>query len=129
MKGVELKRVYSGQEGTFGIIVIEGVFFCVSLEKPWKDNRSDISCIPAGTYKCKRVQSPRFGNTFEICNVEGRTHILFHAGNTEKDTRGCVLLGEGMTNRGITQSRKALKKFFAELEGIDEFLLTISEVA
>ena len=64
-----------------------------TLENPWLDNAPNISCIPVGSYVCKRVISPKYGETFEITGVDGRTHILFHEGNYPSNTMGCVLLG------------------------------------
>ena len=89
-----LKRITSTAYGTFGVLIHGEEQFAVTLECPWKDNQVNTSCIPAGVYFCVRVQSPRFGDTFEITDVKGRTHILFHAGNIASNTRGCILIGE-----------------------------------
>lgn len=102
-----------------------------TLELPWNDNKPNKSCIPVDQkYVCKRVNSPRFGVTFEIIDVDGRTHILFHAGNDEDDTSGCVLLGMAIDQynhiAGGT-SRAGLKKFLETLKGTDEFELTITD--
>lgn len=71
-----------------------GIPFCLTLENPWLDNETSISCIPTGLYKCKIVNSPRYGEVYEVMNVKHRTHILIHSGNTEADTRGCILVGQ-----------------------------------
>ena len=55
------------------------------------DNKPNISCIPAGNYIIKPVNSPKFGLTYEVCDVKGRTHILFHKGNFVDDSLGCIL--------------------------------------
>ena len=86
-----LKRVATGPTGTFGVLIDSDVPFTLTLEDPWLHNQQNVSCIPAGDYKCLPVKSPRFGSTWEITNVVDRTHILFHAGNTTDDTSGCVL--------------------------------------
>ena len=90
---VEIVRLEKGFDGTFGVLRLDGKVFCVTLELPDLDNEANISCIPAGAYTCRRVDSPAFGRTFEISDVPGRSHILFHAGNVADDTQGCVLLG------------------------------------
>jgi hypothetical protein len=102
-----------------------------TLENPWLDNAQDISCIPAGEYVCRRVVSPRYGETFEITLVPGRTHILFHWGNYPSNTEGCVLLG---TSRAVDvpavwSSRAAHAEFMTAVQGVDEFHLTIYEEA
>lgn len=94
------------------------------------DNQQNISCIPAGTYICKRVISPKFGETFEVTYVPGRSHILFHKGNLAEDTHGCIIVGEYFDplygEHAVLSSGKAFKEFFAILDGIDEFTLVIS---
>jgi hypothetical protein len=102
-----------------------------TLENPWLDNVQTVSCIPAGEYICRRVISPRYGETFEITGVPGRTHILFHWGNYPSNTEGCVLLG---TSRAVDvpavwSSRAAHAEFMAAVQGVDEFHLTIYEEA
>ena len=94
MKNIKLLRVAYIDDGTFGVLFDEDTPFCLTLEREWNDNRRGESCIPAGHYVCKRVKSPKFGDTFEVCDVYGRSHILFHKGNLEDDSHGCILVGE-----------------------------------
>ena len=107
---------------------LDGEGFLYTLELPWLDNATMVSCIPAGPHRCRRVVSPTYGVTFEI-EVEGRTHILFHWGNWVKNTNGCVLLGLGRDTDvpAVWTSRKAHEIFMAALEGVDEFELVIIE--
>ena len=129
MKHLTLKRVTTGAQGTFGVLLCEGLPFALTLEREWLDNRPNVSCIPKGEYQCKRVNSPRFKNTFEVTDVEGRTHILFHKGNLDDDSHGCILVGEkfGMlnANSGILESRQGFNEFMLLLEGDNAFNLTI----
>lgn len=94
MIALELLRVGQSSRGTFGVLRHGDVPFALTLEPPWKNNAPGESCIPAGRYECVRVRSPKFGNTFEVTGVPGRTHVLFHKGNTIEDTEGCILIGE-----------------------------------
>lgn len=89
-----LLRVAGRPDGTFGVLLWRGAPFAVTLERPWKENRRGESCIPAGHYVCGRVDSPKFGNTWQVRNVPGRSEILFHSGNTFQDTHGCILVAE-----------------------------------
>ncbi|KKN08348.1 hypothetical protein LCGC14_1057540 [marine sediment metagenome] len=130
---VELLRLEENyQYGTFGILRIDKQVFCVTLEPKDEENATDISSIPAQQYVCKRTISPRFGETFEITGVPDRFNVLFHAGNTDEDTEGCVILAEHYgklgKNRAILNSGNTFKKFMLIMEGIDEFLLTIIEI-
>ena len=101
-------------------------FALCTLENPWLDNEPYISCIPKGAYDCIRVNSPRYGNTFTVPDVEGRTHILFHWGNWEKNTLGCILLGKLTNSRDmIMDSRRAFGEFIKHTQDVDGFLLDI----
>ncbi len=64
---------------------------CCTLERPWLKNKVNVSCIPGGFYTIRPVKSPKFGDTFEVCNVLGRTHILIHKGNHIHETQGCIM--------------------------------------
>jgi len=101
--------------GTNGVLIIDGIPICVTLEPTWRNNEPNISCIPAGVYECKRVLSQKYGDTIEVTGVPGRSHILFHAGNKTADTKGCILLGEKFskvsTDRWILESKSALTEF------------------
>lgn len=127
---LELLRMDGSDAGVFGVLRSGGQVVCCTLEPPYLGNRQFVSCIPEGGYACRRIRSPRFGETFEVCDVPGRDAILFHAGNTVRDTSGCILLGTGVGMlggvRGITSSRAAFREFLRRLEGVDEFRLTIT---
>jgi len=104
-------------------------FKLATLENTWLNNEPFISCIPAGSKICKRVDSPRYGNTFEVTDVEGRTHILFHWGNYEKNTLGCILLGmeQAPEEDMIKTSRKGFGQFIKYTSTVNEFELLIRE--
>lgn len=94
MERVILKRVLQGNNGTFGVIIYKDEVLCVTCEDPWNDNKQGVSCIPTGLYKCIPHSGDKFKNVWRVINVPGRDAILFaHAGNTIKDTHGCVLVG------------------------------------
>lgn len=64
--------------------------------------------------------------TFEVTNVPGHTGILFHWGNSEGDSSGCILLGEYRTGSMVFKSKKAFEHFMTKLIGINEFELEIT---
>lgn len=131
MEKIDIVRLEKGVAGTFGVLRMDEKVFCVTLEPPDRGNEVNVSCIPAGEYVCKRIDSPAFGPTFEIADVPGRTHILFHQGNVVADTRGCVLLGRsyGMlgTERGVVQSRPTFRDFLERCSGVDRLVVTIED--
>ena len=129
---VRIVRIASNyRHGTFGSLVFDGQPICNTLEPYQRDNEVSISNIPCGQYICKRVQSPTYGNTFEVTNIQGRSSVLFHWGNIDDNTRGCILLGEqfGLLNNNwaVLSSKVAFNEFINRLEGYDEFTLTIVE--
>ena len=126
---LELLRVGQSNRGTFGVIRYGQIPFVLTLERPWVNNEKDVSCIPAGPYKCRRVRSPKFGDTYEICDVPNRTHVLLHKGNYLYDTQGCVLVGEefsGTFDRPfIASSERGFLELMKLLNGAAEFDLFI----
>jgi len=74
-----------------------GNFKCFTLELPWKDNATNVSCVPAGTYKATKYNSPSKGLVVLLKDVEGRTWIEIHSGNYTHQIRGCILVGDGIT--------------------------------
>jgi hypothetical protein len=127
---LEIIRLEEGTYGTFGILKVQKRVTMFTLEPNDQENRTNASSIPAQQYICKARTSPRFGDTFEIENVPGRSNIIFHWGNWEKDTDGCILLGRGLLkNRtGIAKSRVAHRAFMELLRGYITLNLTIKEV-
>lgn len=115
--------------GTFGVMLDNNLPFCLSVEREWLNNQKNISCYPDGDYICKWVQSPKFGNTFEITNVPGRSELLFHKGNIFEDSHGCTVLGEQyepvMGKYGVVSSGKAFEEFLKRTEGVNEFLFHV----
>lgn len=67
--------------------------------------------------------------TFEITGVEGHSGILFHIGNWNKDSDGCVLVGSGIAQSSqgqmITGSMQAFAEFMKLLDGQDSFILVV----
>lgn len=128
---VEIIRLEENVEhGTFGVLRINKAVFCVTLEPPDKANQKNISSIPVQQYVCKRYSSAKYPNTFEVTGVPMRSKVLFHAGNTDDHTAGCILLGQhfGKLNSGqraVLNSGKTFEAFMNAMHGVKEFHLTI----
>jgi hypothetical protein len=82
---------------------------CWTVESAWKDNRCFLSCIPDGTYMIQAFESERHPNCFVISPVEGRTGILFHAGNDSTDVQGCIAVGLSRIGVKVFESRDAMR--------------------
>lgn len=64
------------------------------------------TAIPVGTYRIAVTYSTRFKCDLPVLlNVPGFRGIRIHAGNTEEDTEGCLLVGSARTDDGVTGSR------------------------
>ena len=128
---MHLVRTHDSSAGMFGVLIVDERPLCVTLENPWLDNQVGISCVPPGTYHCERIDSPNFGDTFMLEHVPDRSHILFHHGNTEPDTRGCILLGQyyGLLGRtpAVLNSRATRRLFMDKLVETNSFTLEISQ--
>lgn len=91
---------------------------CFTLELPWRENQRRISCIPAGTYNVIKHKSKKFGDSFWVLNVPGRSEILWHYGNYKNDTLGCILPGRNLVdlnsdgNVDVTSSRVTMRSLF-----------------
>ena len=134
-----LKRVLITDDGVIGVLTCGNAPVCLTLEEEWKDNARSISCIPAGSYLCKRVVTPRHGETFEVMNVPGRSSILIHSGNTEADTEGCILVGKefgkvtakdkedesASSKIAVLRSKETFKEFMDVLQGKESFALHV----
>lgn len=110
MRQARLDRAESGDEGTFGRLSVlneltgEPVFSCTTLELPWRDNATGISCIPPGVYEFRwRTDSPAHGECYEAVNVPGRTNIQIHSANLAGDeAKGYVKQLDGCIAPGVT---------------------------
>ena len=107
------------EKSTIGRLFINGESFCDTLENPWIDNQRSISCIPKGRYKV-RLRYPRESATRDylhllVQDVPNRDWILFHKGNTAKDTSGCILVGNGRQQDVVENSSLAMDLVIQEI--------------
>jgi len=128
---LEVVRLEASPKGTFGVLKVNKEIFCMTLEPPDRENAPQIASIPAQQYLCKPHQSQRFGWTYQVMDVPGRSAILFHAGNVVADTSGCLLLGQYKDklagDRAVLNSGATFRAFMARMAGSPILHLTISE--
>lgn len=118
-----------------GVLIVHGQPEICTLELPWVANKPRMSCIPPGVYKCHKTTNRLTSGgthipvTFEVDNVPDRSGILFHSGNTSKDTMGCILLGQKFgildSSLAVLESREAFAKFTKLFVSINDFSLRI----
>ena len=129
-------RHEQGQLETLGVLLLDGRLQCYTLEPPWLHNSQWVSCIPPGAYRCERIETVGHGTLYRVLDVPGRENILLgHAGNTYRDTSGCILLGREpgyLLNpgaRAILHSRDACRQFLHETRRHDVLNLHIIGVS
>jgi hypothetical protein len=69
------------------------LFSLATLEQEWNDNAIGNSCIPKGGYTVKDWDSKKHPISFIVEGTEPRTFILFHVGNYNYHSQGCILPG------------------------------------
>jgi len=110
----------------------KGLHVCFTLEHAYEQPDGTYKPkVPPGFYQCQRGQHRLAGmtasfETFEITNVPGHTNILFHKGNYNNDSEGCVLVGSAFGTGCILESAIAFGTFLQLQEGIDSFTLSVS---
>lgn len=110
----------------------EGTPIAVTLEHSY----DGAPKLPVGAYTCVRGPHRLHGmdhdfETFEVTGVPGHTGILFHWGNYNKDSEGCILLGRVMTASPIgwmvTHSKETFAMWMAACGGRESFQLTVED--
>lgn len=126
------------EAATYGELFTEGGWkLCLTMEEPWRNNQTDVSCIPAGSYPTFIRRSyinggdgKRKYDVPQLKNVRGREAVQIHIGNTLADTEGCILLGLQWNDAGgpepyISDSKRAFRMFMAALLDETEFVLEV----
>lgn len=108
---ISITRTYF-PDGTNGILECEGKFICITIELPWKNNETKVSCIPEGKYFIKKRYSKKFQWHLEVMDVKNRSLILFHpANNALQELKGCIAPVTKFSGPGLgLMSRKAFAK-------------------
>lgn len=139
-----LNRKYKLPTYSIGKLYIDGVYFSDTLE----DKDRNLFCgmglewiekvkvygqtaIPFGRYKITLVKSPKYSKKPKfveltgglmpyINNVPGWTGCLIHSGNTNKDTLGCILVGENKEKGKVINSFSTFKRLWKMLAEANE---------
>ncbi len=122
-----LYRKYKNDTYTIGILYVDGVYFCETVEDRDRGLNADMStseilkkkvhgmtAIPAGIYKIVLSVSPKFktrvwgkkygGLVPELLNVKGYSGVRIHPANYDKDVEGCIGPGENKIKGGVINS-------------------------
>lgn len=125
---LELRTLSIRDEGCFSEMWWDGTKFAVSVERTFDDERPAINAD--GEYLCVATRFIRGGyDTFEVM-VAGHSRILFHKGNTELDSIGCVVVGDRFGRIGdktaVLDSKKAFERFVTLTAGLKQFTMKVS---
>lgn len=131
---LNLKRRFKGPKYTIGTLTIDGKFKCDTLEDTDRGLSDDMqeyiikskkvyseTAIPTGTYVIDMYTvSPKFkdrswakpygGKLPRLLDVKGFSGVLIHVGNTNKDTLGCILVGENTAKGKVLNSTDTFHK-------------------
>lgn len=137
---LNLKRKNFADTYTLGNLFVNGTYFCDTLEDKDRGLIDSMTldeikskkvygqtAIPKGTYEITLdVVSPKFSKYpfyMEVCkgklprlqNVKGFEGILIHAGNTDKDSAGCLLVGMNLERGKVLKSQETFRKLYKML--------------
>lgn len=115
MNTLRLERFIHSPAGVVGRIKL-GDFWIFTLEEPWLNNVPNRSCIPPGNYEMRIHRRPSGQISIMLLDVPRRTEILFHPGNTLRDTQGCIL--PGMEYEATSE----IARVFSSAEAMDDLL-------
>lgn len=139
-----LRRIEFQKDGIFGTLFSPTGFSCMTLEHAYAANgHGFLPKIAPGTYVCQRgihtlLHHPRPFEAFEILDVPPFqnlpvTKCLFHIGNFNMDSNGCVLVGSSVIvgqKNGIQMISDSIETFDALMlaqKGVDRCQLIIEQ--
>ena len=147
---IDIIRTQFGSDATNGMIFIDGVFECFSLEDEYREQKiRGETCIPEGSYEVVLRKEGGFHQRYSsrysfhkgmlwVKSVPNFEWILFHLGNTDENTAGCILVGDTQQDLDVSKdgfigsSGNAYKKFYPKvaevLENGEEVTLNVSKI-
>ena len=127
---LKITRLFKKDTYTVGKLFINNQYFSDTLEDKDRGLTSEMTeeqifdikvkgktCIPEGLYNIAYTYSPKLHKYAPlVLNVKGFSGIRIHAGNTDEDTMGCILLGKNTKVGELTNSRKTCNDFYHIVE-------------
>lgn len=117
---LRVERRVKGDAYTIGTLYVNGERFCDTLEDKVRDLAGDEAkvpgktAIPEGRYKVIVNRSPKFGRDLpRLLDVPQFEGVLIHRGNTDKDSSGCILVGENKVKGKVINSTPYEEKLVA----------------
>jgi hypothetical protein len=121
---ITLHRRYLKPEYTIGVLSVDGVYLCETVEDAVRDFNKDgdlldedeekvygKTAIPYGRYRVTVNMSPKFKRELPIIlDVPHFTGIRIHEGKNANWSEGCVILGENKVKGGVINSAPYVKE-------------------
>lgn len=136
-----LKRVAKRPTYTIGWLYVDGVKFADTIEDKDRGLTQSMpvaeikkrkvysqTAIPTGTYTISmNTVSPKYskrdfykklcnGKVPRLLNVPGYDGVLIHVGNTERDTAGCILVGQNTSVGKVLNSQVTFTRLYKVLK-------------
>lgn len=152
---ITVDRLWKKEGYTIGKLYVDGAFLCNTLEDKDRGLSSSMpldnikklkkageTAIPSGTYIVRMdIVSPKYSKSSwyiqncngsrmpRLMNVPGYDGVLIHAGNTAKDTQGCILVGKNDVVGMVTKSKdyflQLYNKMYAAYKKGEQITITI----
>mgnify|MGYP006883556091 CR=1 FL=1 len=129
-------RIFESLQGAMGLLYFSDLeFYCFTLQPDSQDALKFY--IPDGHYIARRFKGTKWKDTFEIVRpgtngIDGHSALLFHSGNVEKHSAGCILLGDSMSKlageRAVLNSGATFTRFLHHTKDVNTFNLDIRTV-
>lgn len=137
---LRLERKYKKEKYTIGNLYVDGKWFCNTIEDKDRGLRQDLplsvnqkrkvqneTAIPTGKYRVTLgVKSPKMSKrpAYDFCNgyvprlinVPAFDGILIHIGNTERDSAGCIIVGENRVKGKVVNSTETFRRLYEALK-------------
>ena len=126
MKIVVVRDTFT-ENSTIGKMLIDGAFFCYTLEDTIRDTKiAGETAIPYGTYKVIVNMSNRFKRLMPLLlNVPNFEGVRIHNGNTKEHTHGCILVGATKSKDFIGDSKVTFNKLMSKLNGVKDITMEV----
>ncbi len=135
MLEIEIRRLFDNAWCTIGALSMPG-FVCSTIELPKLAYNGSHVRIPAGRYRVRLYNSPRWGKDVPLLvGVPERSMIEIHPSNyaiRPSDGRcileGCIALGTNPSSVSIDNSQATWNEFMSHVNAIDPKLWTEGEI-
>lgn len=137
---LKLRRIARKEKYTIGRLYIDGEYFCDTIEDKDRGLRQDLplsvnkkrkvqneTAIPTGRYRVtlgvkssKMSKRPAYdfcdGYVPRLINVPAFDGILIHIGNTERDSAGCIIVGQNKVVGRVINSTDTFHRLYERLK-------------